>query len=299
MATGTLTEEAATPLPLVRQEHGAASLLGEVYVLGGFVPEDTASVQAYSPSADTWRDIADFPALFHHPNVAVVGDVLYVLGFHLGGGALRVGDERSFAYDPGVGEWQPRAALSEGTGRGASCVAVLGTSVYVFGGSSDPTVATSSVYDTVSDSWDELPDLPEPRDHCLAAGIGDLIYIVGGRDGGIADIEEESWSFDPTTAEYEAIEPLPTLRAGVAGGVLGGRFVVVGGEGNEADALGVFHEVESFDPLTGTWTEHADLLVPRHGFGGAVVGDRLYLPGGATAEGFAPSTTTTVLFLEL
>lgn len=294
-ALGELGEEPVDDLPTVRQEHAAAALGGEVYVLGGFTPEDTATVAAYTPSTGAWRDVQDFPALFHHPNVAVVGDLLYVVGFHLGGGSLRVGDERAFAYDPEVDEWEPLEPMPEGTGRGASCVAALGSRIYVFGGSSDPTVATASVYDTELDGWETLPDLPEPRDHCLAASLGGLVYIVGGRDGGIADIEGESWVFDPESEEYEPIEPMPTLRAGVAGGVLGGRIVVAGGEGNAQDPVGIFHEVESYDPATGSWSEHADLLTPRHGFAGAVLGDHLYLMGGGTTEGLAPSAAASAL----
>jgi len=293
----TLVEAEVDDLPTVRQEHAGAALGDEVYVLGGFTPEDTATVAAYTPATGDWRTVADFPVLFHHPNVASVGSRLYVVGFHAGGGSLRVGDGRAFAYDPEIDDWLPLASMPVDTGRGASCVASLGEEIYVFGGSNDATLALASVYDTGADSWDELPNLPEPRDHCLAAAIGDLIYIVGGRDGGIADIEGESWVFDPTTGLYEEIEPLPTLRAGVAGGVLGGHIIVAGGEGNADDPVGIFHEVESYDPLTGLWTEHADLSTPRHGFAGAVLGDQLYLLGGGTTEGLAPSSAASVLSL--
>src|SRR5690606_31272892 len=125
-AASTSTEDPGLPahepraaLPTVRQEHGVAALDGEVYVLGGFTPEDTAGVQAYAPSTDSWRDVADFPETFHHPNVAVVDGLLYVTGFHFGPG-LRTAYGQAYAYDPAEDAWTPRSPLPEGTERGTA-----------------------------------------------------------------------------------------------------------------------------------------------------------------------------------
>ncbi|HEY6726681.1 MAG TPA: kelch repeat-containing protein, partial [Polyangiaceae bacterium] len=136
---GTPTEEDRSALPTVRQEHGAAALDGEVYVLGGFTPEASSSVQAYDPETDRWRDVADFPVVFHHPNVAVVDGMIYVTGFLLGS-SLSDGDGRAFAYDPAADEWTPRASMPVGTERGSACVATLGEHIYVFGGASSATL---------------------------------------------------------------------------------------------------------------------------------------------------------------
>lgn len=283
----------------LRQEHSAAALLGEVYVLGGFTPNDTASVQAYNPETENWRDVEDFPALFHHPNVSVVDDLLYVTGFHLGGGALRTGDDRSFVYDPATDQWSPLAPLPEGTGRGASCVAQWGGKIYVFGGSSDPSLSHASAYDIASDEWEVLPDLPEPRDHCFGAGIDGKLYIVAGRNGGIDDLEPESWVYDPQTQQYEEIAPIPTPRGGVAGGVVDGQIYVIGGEGNANDPMGIFGEVEVYDPPSDAWKSLPDMAAPRHGMAGATIDRKIYLAGGAISQGFEPTTINSVLVISV
>lgn len=68
--------------------------------------------------------------------------------------------------------------------------------------------------------------------------------------------------------------------------MLDNKLFVFGGEGNSVDPSGVFPKVEAYDPATNSWTTHPDMLVPRHGFGAAVVGGRIYLPGGATRQAF-------------
>jgi N-acetylneuraminic acid mutarotase len=273
------------------------ALNGEVYVLGGFTPDAGPSVQAYDPESDAWRDVADFPAIFHHPNVGVVGSMLYVAGFHVGSD-LRQADGRVYAYDPALDEWLPRASMPVGTERGASCVAALDNDIYVFGGANDITVPDASVYDTVADEWTQLPPMPALREHCIAAAIGGKIYIVSGRANSIEGIEIESWMYDPAQQRYEERPGMPTPRAGSAGEVLGGRIFVFGGEGNPDDPDGIFHEVEAFDPAANSWEQLPDMLIPRHGFGAAVVGDRIYLPGGGTSQGFEGTDFHTVFFFE-
>lgn len=285
-------------LPSVRQEHAVAALAGEVYVIAGFTPNASATAAAYDPALDTWREIEPFPSVAHHANAATVGDRLYVVGFHPGSGFTSA-DGRVFEYDPATDTWTPKAAMPEGTERGASCVAVLDSKIYVFGGARGGTVTDASVYDPGLDEWRSLPALPEPREHCTAGAIGGKVYIAGGRAGGIAGFQPNAWAFDPVTEEYEAIAPIPTPRGGVAGGVLGGRLIVFGGEGNAAvQPDRIFSNVEAYDPVTDTWEALPEMSIPRHGLGAAVLGDRIYLPGGATSQGLGAVSDHTMFWLE-
>ena len=284
-------------MPIARGEHGVGALAGEVYVLGGFTPTVTSSVQVYSPEQDSWRDAADFPVVFHHPNVASVGGLLYVLGFHAGSGQ-RAADGSAYAYDPESDSWTERAPLPLGTERGASCVTTFEDKIYVFGGTNDIALPDASVYDPAEDSWEALPFLPVPRHHCIAAVVNDRIYIVSGRDVVIEEVQTESFVFDPVTSSYEEVAPILTPRGGAAGGELHGRIYVFGGEGNVNDENGIFHEAEEYDPITDTWASLPDMVVPRHGLGAAVIGDRMYLPGGSIRQGIQAQTTHTVFYFE-
>jgi hypothetical protein len=49
---------------------------------------------------------------------------------------------------------------------------------------------------------------------------------------------------------------------------------------------GVFPQKEVYDPRTDTWERLAPMPTPRHGIGAAVLGDRIFVPGGAAVQGF-------------
>ncbi len=297
LSMGEPVESERADVPTPRGEHGVGALRDEVYVLGGFTPSVTSSVQVYTPETDSWRDVADFPVVFHHPNVASVGDRLYVLGFHSGMGQ-RMGDGSSYVYDPDADDWTEVAPQPLGTERGASCVTTYQDKIYVFGGTNDVALPEASVYDPANDSWEVLPPMPALRHHCIAGVVNDKIYIVSGRDVVIEEVQTESYVFDPETRSYDEVAPIPTPRGGAAGGELGGRIYVFGGEGNKNDPDGIFHEAEVYDPTTDTWAALPDMTVPRHGFGAAVIDDRMYLPGGSIRQGIASQATHTVFYLE-
>ncbi len=88
---------------------------------------------------------------------------------------------------------------------------------------------------------------------------------------------------------------MPASRAGAAAAVLDGRLYVFGGEGNSADATGVFAETESYNPAEDRWNTHPPMHTPRHGTGAAAVGRTIYVPGGADVEGFGAVAVTEAL----
>jgi hypothetical protein len=292
---GTPTEEALPELDAVRQEHSVAALRGEIYVIGGYTPMITASVLAYDPATMMFRSARDFPTPFNHPNVGVVGDELIVAGYYVNGMTTPTGEV--WAYDPDADEWSERTPMPPGTDRGAACTAVLDSKIYVFGGAREgASVAFASAYDVAMDTWEDLPDMPVRREHCAAGAIGGKLYIVGGRADGIEGLDTTSFEFDPASPGYVPIAPIPTPRGGVAAAVLGDQLFVFGGEGSEDAPNGVFPDVEAYDPATDSWEVYPAMDVPRHGFGAAVVGDRIYLMGGATRQGGGADSASSVYY---
>ena len=79
---------------------------------------------------------------------------------------------------------------------------------------------------------------------------------------------------------------MPTGRSGMAGGVVGDCVYVFGGEGNPADPAGIFHQVEAYEPAADRWWSLPPMQTARHGIYAAVLGNVIYLPGGATQQGF-------------
>lgn len=279
----------------VRQEHAVVALDGEIYVIGGFTPMVTGSVEAFDPATETWRAVASLPTPLHHANAASVNGRIYVAGFYLGGSFTNA-DPRVLEYDPAQDTWAERAPMPAGSQRASACVAALDGKMYVFGGARATTVTDASVYDVATDTWQALPPLPEPREHCAAGAIGGSIYIASGRAGGIAGFQPNTWQFDPAAGVYAERAPITTPRGGTAGAVLAERLIIFGGEGNPAPtSLGVFTNIEAYDPATDTWQQLAPMLQPRHGFGAATSDGRIFLPGGAAVQGLGAVNDHTVV----
>ena len=82
-------------------------------------------------------------------------------------------------------------------------------------------------------------------------------------------------------------------RAGVTSAVANGCLYLIGGEGNDADPMGVFNQNELYDPGTNSWRSLAPMPTPRHGITGAAFLDGwIYLPGGATRRGVSGQDVT-------
>jgi N-acetylneuraminic acid mutarotase len=298
-ALGMPKEEALPDLDAVRQEHSVVALDGIVYVIGGYVSNtNSASVLAYDPSTKMYTSVADFPAPLNHGNAGALNGKVYVAGFYVSAN-MSTATAQTYAYDPAADAWTEVAPLPAGTDRGAGCVAVDGGYMYVIGGAHDgKSVDDVSRYDAKNDQWETLAKLPERREHCAAGAIGGVIYVGGGRVDGITGIEPKSWAYDPGTDEWTQKADLDPARGGLAGAVLHDRLVVFGGEGNKDATSGVFPDIDAYDPATDTWENLGSMLVPRHGYGAAVVGDRIYLMGGAIKQGGTPGKNSSVFYFE-
>jgi N-acetylneuraminic acid mutarotase len=292
-------EQALAPLRDERQEHSVVALAGEIYVVGGYVSGSISdSVDAYDPESDSWREVESFPGPLQHSNAGVVDGKLYVAGWYMTAGTTSTA-EQCFEYDPAADAWTEKSPMPAGTGRATGCVAVHDGRFYVFGGAIDGTSVTdSSRYDPVLDEWEVLPDLPEPREHCAAGAIGETIYVAGGRVDEIVNIEADVWAFDPAEKSWTPKAPLLKPRAGFAAAVLGGKLYTFGGEGNPESNIGIFADIDVYDPEGDAWEALPPMLVPRHGFGAAVLGERIYLAGGAIRQGGTPSAENSVFYLE-
>jgi N-acetylneuraminic acid mutarotase len=297
-AGGTPREEELPDLTTVRQEHAVVALAGEIYVVGGYTPNATATVEAYDPAARSWRPIRDLPQALNHANAAAVGNALYVTGFYVGSSMSNT-SRQVYSYNPTANEWTEREPMPDGTQRATGCVAVLGNKIYVFGGSRGMTVTDASAYDTVGNTWEPLPALAESREHCTAGAIEGIIYIASGRTGGITGFRPSTVAFDPGTMMYSPKAPITTPRGGAAGAVLNGRLFVFGGEGNPASGTnGVFPNIEAYDPVSNAWETLPPMQIPRHGYGAATLDGRIYLAGGATRQGLGAVNDNSAFYYE-
>jgi N-acetylneuraminic acid mutarotase len=285
-APSAATWQALAPLPASRQEHGVAVLRGRLFVVGGLAPNGTR-VEAYDPTTDRWTSHEPLPLRVDHPNIAAAGDKLYLLG--------SAQDRNTYVYDP----FGPDAALGwiqrqpAPVPRAAAAVGVIGDRIFLAGGFGGAVYNGTElqIYDPARDTWQsssrgEVPPLPVGRNHVPGAVLDGLLYVLGGREGGTRDgLHSRVDVYDPVARAWSVRAAMPTARGGAAAGVVGGRIVVTGGEGNAADPKGIFPQTEIYDPARDSWTVSTPMRIPRHGMGAAGIGDRLYVPAGGTLEG--------------
>lgn len=272
-----------------RQETSVVALGGEIYVLGGFdgSAQVVDRVEAYDPSTNQWRARAPLPFPLHHINAAAVDGKIYVVGALTGLGFVQ--SPNVLVYDPGPDRWESLGEMPAGTDRGASGVAVLGRTIYLAGGyRAGQALTLCSAYDTASGAFEALPALPSPLDHLVSVALDGRVYVIGGRNRSIQSTRAEVWSFEPADGAWRARAPLPRARAGFAGAAaLGGRIYVFGGEGNpDPGSRGVFADGDAYDPAADRWAAVSPMRTPRHGTSAAALGDRIFVPGGATQQAF-------------
>ena len=284
-----------TPAPALArgptQETAVVAVTGRLYVLGGFDASlgVVAAVQVFDPATCAWSDGPPLPRAVHHANATVIGTTIWITGAMEGLSFESVG--HVWSWDTAAATaWTEHAAMPAGTPRGASVVGAIGTTIVVAGGLRDGAVAEVSALDTSTGTWSTVPALPANRDHACGAVVGGTLYAIGGRAGAINALTGSVEAYTPG-GTWVPRAAMPTPRGGAACGVIGERIIVVGGEGNPATATGVFAEVEAYTPSTDTWETLAPMVSPRHGMGAAVIGGRLYVPGGADAQGFAAVAT--------
>jgi N-acetylneuraminic acid mutarotase len=278
----------------VRQEHAVVTLGGRICVIGGFAPSITGSVECYDPDARSWQSIASLPRPLHHANAAVVEGKLYVLGYLLD--LAFTATAAAHVYDPERDMWSDLSPMPLDRQRGSGATAVVGRDIYVIGGARGSSLELVDIYDTAGDAWRVGPSLPAPREHLCAGAIGDKVVVAGGRAGSITGFTDSTIVLEPGASDWREVAPMPTARGGCAGAVLRERLLVFGGEGSPEGSTGVFPNAEAYDPSLDTWTVLPAMPVPRHGFGAAVLDDRLYLPGGATQQAFGAVADVEVFF---
>lgn len=254
-----------------RQELAAAELGGKIYAVGGLAGRANAN-EIYDPVSDHWSLGADLLTTTDHAWAVALDGFLYV-----GGGS----SNRVFTYDPAADAWTEVASSAYVHG-GTPAAAVLDGRILVAGGTGGGMIGNEvETYDPLTDQWSSLAPMSCARNHTAGGVIGGKLYVAGGRPGNQSCLEV----YDPDADNWTVKAPLPTGRSGVAGAVVADCLYIFGGEGNSTDPNGIFHEVEAYDPATDEWTQLPPMQTGRHGIYAAVLGNVVYLPGGANHQG--------------
>ena len=146
-------------------------------------------------------------------------------------------------------------------------------------------IPTVEEYDPAANSWKTVRPLLLARNHHVTVGVGDKIYVIGGRVGA-AFISSASNNvdlvemYDPATDLWTPRTRMPTARSAIGAGVYNKQILVAGGEGQDQRFLAAFKAVEAYDPVLNRWQVLPSMPHPRHGLAVGAVGNRLYTVSG-------------------
>ena len=247
--TATGRWERGPDLPVAVNHAMATSMSGTVYVFGGLRADHMPSAAAFRLDPGGWQPIADLPEGRAAGTAVALEGKVYVAGGLAA--ATRLAD-RMLVYDTAAGRWS--AGPGPPTPREHLAGAARAGRVYTVGGRTAATgnLATFEVYDPTADRWTALPDLPTPRGGLAgAATCSGLVVAAGGetvgagRSGTFAEVE----AFDPVSATWRALPPLPTPRHGLGVVTVGTTLYTLAGGPRRGLTVSAATETLNLTPL--------------------------------------------------
>ena len=191
------------------------------------------------------------------------------------------------------------------TKRGAASAAAAGGKLYVTGGANSlpgvsetgihparphNVMATVEEYDPATNTWRARRPLLLARNHHVSAGVGDKIYVIGGRVGsafisGTSNNVDLVEMYDPAADLWTPRARMPTARSAMGSGVYKDHIITLGGEGQDQRFLAAFKAAEAYDATLNRWLVLPSMARQRHGLAAGVVGNRLYAVSGDGQSG--------------
>jgi N-acetylneuraminic acid mutarotase len=241
-----------------------------VYAIGGLNPNRVPlkTVTAYNVATNTWtfRHALPVPLAFSN-GAGVINGKIYVSG-GLSNYNLDDLQIRLYMYDPAANTWTRKHDLPIIESR-------YGDFAYLFGAGGATGVIGGKLYVFTACFWQNWEPLAHAEESC-DRGPGFFRY----------NPVTDRWTILPSPFGAETRSPY-------AGGVIGGKFYVMGGSVNTT--AGWF---AVYDPATNQWTPKTSLALARPGAATAVLDSKLYVIGGrrfnATREAWETLDVTIV-----
>lgn len=294
----------AAPFPEPSEEVLAATANNKLYVFAGLAPgfKPRGLVFEYDPASNQWGKKKPMKLATHHVAFTSLNNKIYAFGGFVlpeSGPAAWNPVNNAWEYDPAKDEWKELAPMP--TKRGAATAAAVGGKLYVTGGANSLSgvtengihparphnvMGTVEEYDPSTNSWRTRRPLLLARNHHVTAGVGDRLYVIGGRVGsafisGTSNNVDLVEMYDPAQDMWTSRARMPTARSAMGWGIYNNQYIITaGGEGQDQRSLSAFKSVEAFDPTTNRWLVLPSMTRPRHGLAAGVVGNRFFAISG-------------------
>ncbi|KAH7101676.1 hypothetical protein BKA62DRAFT_618529 [Auriculariales sp. MPI-PUGE-AT-0066] len=164
----------------------------QLVLMEGGLQDTVSTVTTFNVRTGKWATgLPDMPAARDHAGAAVIDNVLYVVGGRDHGqpnvrGTVFTLDLATCHSSPSKATWVIRNTTMP-TPRGGLCAAAVDETIYTFGGEGN-LAAESGVfpqveaYNTRTNKWTQLENMPNPRHGTSATTVRGKIYIPGGGD---------------------------------------------------------------------------------------------------------------------
>ncbi len=280
-----------------RHENGALRVANKFVSLGG---RGIKPVSIYDIQQNSWSQGNPPPIELHHFQAVEYNNLIYIAGAFTGNFPGEDPVEDIYIYDVFQDRWSKGPRIERP--RGSAGAVIVDDYLYLISGILDGHqsgwVQWVDRMNLITNEWETLSDIPNPRDHFFASYHDEKVYIVGGRRSGqintfsptitavdIYDINDNTWL-------NQGQDDLPTGRAGAFGGILFNELIVAGGEDeNQARS-----ETEAFDLNTLTWRQLGNLQDSRHGTQAIIFNNKAYVPNGSGDKGGGPELTSMEVF---
>lgn len=246
---------------------------------------------SYSFDAIEWQQAAPALAPRAETMSATIGNKLYVLG---GFDPSIVPTNDVSVYDPVLDSWTSLAPLPVTLTHSGTAIDTVENRIYLAGGYQGKpeggqifAIANVFCYDIATNTWSELPPLPQPRGSGGLVNLNQELHFFSGADLNRFD-RNEHWVLNLNAPElgWQASAPVKYARSHLGTLALNGKIYAIGGQTCFDECLITQPYVETFDPSLGIWEDVAPLPQARSHIGAAtfVVNDRIIVLGGEIAH---------------
>lgn len=231
------------PMPSTQCAAAAASLEGDIFVIGGETRDGvTGATWRYNPTSDSWGSRESKPTPVQYAHAAVLNGQIYVPGGQGSDGAISDALE---IYNPQQGTWSSGPDLP--APRSAYGLVPFEGLLYLLGGWDGSDVRDEVfVYDPADEEWSQETRLPEPRAYGGAVAIDSNIYVMGGENSNGPLTRNDVYSPEASGGQWSAsaaLLPAPRSRFGVQ--VIPPWIILAGGTPEDAPL--------SYNIRTDTW----------------------------------------------
>jgi len=280
-------------MPVGKWEPGTVVLDNKLYVFGGYTFGVISSKRAevFDPQDGSWTLIQELPSAITHMNTVLDGrSVWFAGGFKDGYKGHAIAEV--WRYDVDLDRYTAAPLLPEPRAGGG--LAIVGRKLHYFGGlmadrdtdSSDHWILDLDQWAAGSAVWTEAAPMPVPRNQFSTVVLDQKIYAIGGQfhhDSeqldqprvDIYDPRNDSWSSGPDLPKGHSHAEGATFVHDQHIYMLGGHTTPAGGsKSQDPDILRL--------AVGGRWQKIGELPMPLSSPAGAIIGDQMFVAGGAT-----------------